>query len=123
MVFTTVFAYFSNNIFISPLFTLIFGIWNLYNSPKIIQFFILLSALRAFISNAIYGGERSFKSPSTTSRLILLVLSFLHYHLSTPTRALDASKIARRTGYEPLPSVEGCGLLQSGFGSPSEARM
>ena len=43
------------------------------------QIFILLSGIRAFISNAIYGGGRSFNQPSTTSRLI-----FIHSLLPPP---------------------------------------
>jgi len=43
-----------------------------YNSYKIIQFFIWLSGIWAFISNTIYGSERSLKQPSTTLRLIFV---------------------------------------------------
>jgi hypothetical protein len=71
-----------------------------------------------FISNAIYCGEQSLKWPSAISQLILLVLS---YHLSTILAlaiTFDASNFTCRTSYEPLPSVEGCGLLHTASALP-----
>ena len=54
MVVMPILGYFLNNILSFSFFTLKFGIWNLEHIYKIIQIFILLSRLRAFISNAIF---------------------------------------------------------------------
>ena len=80
MVFTMVFAYFTNNILNFAYFPFKFGISHLYNILNIIQHFILLLNLRAFILNTIYGGEWSLKQTSTASWLI-----FVHSLLPPPS--------------------------------------
>jgi len=56
MVVTTILDYFLNNMLISSFYFLEFKIWYPYNIYKIIQYFILLSDLHAFISNVIFEG-------------------------------------------------------------------
>ena len=85
MVVTTILDYFLNNMLISSFSFLKFKILYPYNIYKIIQVFILLSDLHAFISNVIFEGEQSFNPPSTPSRLIFdHSLSSFHHHLGPP---------------------------------------
>ena len=74
------------------------------------QNFNLLLGVQVSISNGIFEGERSFKLPSTKSRLVLVRSpSFLlHHHLALATTV--RAQHMRQPGFEPLPSSEGCGL-------------
>jgi hypothetical protein len=138
MVVTTIFAYFLNNLFNSSFSSLKFWIEHLYNSYKIILFFIFLSCYQRFISNPIYAGYRSLKHTSTPSRLIFVhPRSSYHHqfraprldsHSTTPNRpATSPSPLSRDVGsnsstsvhsgtrtrlHPPLPFPQGCGRLK-----------
>jgi len=117
MVFSTILAYFLNYVLISVYFSLKICIHHPLNIYKIIQLFILLSCVQAFISHVIFEGKRSLNPPSTPSRLDFTLLRpppSLHQH--PHSRPLHL-KFACLLGHEPLPSVEGCGLHPHRFGS------
>ena len=82
------------------------------------QIFILLSGQRVSISTAIYEGERSFKPPSTASRLILVRrLSFLYHH--PPPRHLNSVPTTRKnTATSPSPLPRDVGSITNTPGSP-----
>jgi hypothetical protein len=117
MVVTTVLACFLNNMFNFAFFSLKICITHIYSSFKVMQLFILLSAVRALISSVIFEGERSFNSTSTASRLMSAhPPSFLPPpHSPSPPRF--APNHTQRPGREPLPSFEGCGLNKQRIGS------
>jgi len=116
MVITTIFICFLNYMLKYVYFTFIIWISYLWNTCKIIQPFILLSGLRAFISNAIFERNQSFNFTSTASQLIFAhSLTFLHSATHSPSPSpppASAANVACRPGHEPLPSLEGCGLNQ-----------
>ena len=101
---TTNFAYFLNSMLNFAFFTFKAGITHLYNSSKMMHLFILLSNQLVPISNTIFEGDRSFDPTSTASRLMFA-------HLSTTTLPLSTPLLSQQAGHEPLPSVEGCGLI------------
>ena len=122
MVVTTILDYFLNNMLISSFSFLKFKILYPYNIYKIIQVFILLSDLHAFISNVIFEGERSFNPPSTPSRLIFdHSLSSFHHHLGPPHHKSPATTPNNPTA-SPSPLLRDVGSPTNAT-APSEARM
>jgi len=61
MVFTTIFAYFLDIIFIFAFFSLEIWIKHSYNTYRITHIFILLSSYPAFVPNVIFEGKAEFK--------------------------------------------------------------
>ena len=74
------------------------------------QISILLSDLRAFILNVILEGEQSFKLTSTASQLKFAHLSL--FHGPPPLPPPFARNLTSLPSHEPLPSIEGRGLVQ-----------
>ena len=70
MVISTILAFFLNNVLNSAYYFFKLWISHFYNIYRITHLFILLSGVQTFISNVIYGGERSLNRTSIPSRLM-----------------------------------------------------
>jgi hypothetical protein len=65
-----------------------------------------------FISNTIFAGERSFNHTSTASTVDVHSFSPVPPPPHSPSPPHFAPNRTQIHGHEPLPSVEGCGLIQ-----------